>query len=158
MKGRSRGFTLVELCTVLVIIGLLIRVALPNYRNMVRNARAAQVVGDMIAIRAAVFAYYAETGTWPVESATGAIPANLARHLPPKFTFTRPKYRLDWENWVLPNGLPRYPTHKTMLGVSAEITDAKLGNTVLKLISRTSPRLTFANRYTMVIVATGEGL
>jgi prepilin-type N-terminal cleavage/methylation domain-containing protein len=154
---RPRGFTLVELCITIVIAAILVRVALPNYLAMIRNGRAARAVSELMVVRAAAFSYYTERGTWPAEGAAGQVPAALAPYLPPRFSFNRGSYRIDWENWVLPNGLPRFPNRQTMLGVSVVTNEKALGNAVLKLLARANPRLTHGTSYTLLIVGAGEG-
>src|SRR5918992_183698 len=54
MKTQQQGFTLVELVTVLVILGILAAVAIPKYVSYTTEARAAALNGLAGAIRSAV--------------------------------------------------------------------------------------------------------
>lgn len=58
-KGRmsERGFTLIELMIVMVIISLLAAVAVPMYIQSVRNAKEAVLKEDLRAMRAAIDSY-----------------------------------------------------------------------------------------------------
>jgi prepilin-type N-terminal cleavage/methylation domain-containing protein len=46
-RARSRGFTLVELLTVVAILGIMATLALVGYTKNVRNARRTEVIGDL---------------------------------------------------------------------------------------------------------------
>lgn len=48
-KQRSRGFTLIELMTVITIMTLLLMVAVPNMRSLIANQRAQAAAYDLIA-------------------------------------------------------------------------------------------------------------
>jgi MSHA pilin protein MshA len=54
MKARQQGFTLVELVTVLVILGILAAVAVPKYVSYTSEARTAALNGLAGGLRAAV--------------------------------------------------------------------------------------------------------
>jgi prepilin-type N-terminal cleavage/methylation domain-containing protein len=158
MKRRSsKGFTLVELAIVATIIGILLRIGLPAYANFVRNARAAQAIGDFNAIRAAAFAYHASTNGWPPEYATGVIPTELVTYLPRNFSFVKPYYSMDWEYWVLPNGTPSNPASGVMLGISVNTADASLGRRVQSILGGSMGHYSSGNSYTFVISSTADG-
>src|SRR5256885_3527992 len=55
----ERGFTLIELVIVIVILGILASVAIPKYEDMREQARTATLKGQLGAIRSAVSIQYA---------------------------------------------------------------------------------------------------
>jgi general secretion pathway protein G len=53
----EQGFTLVELMIVMVVIGILMAMAVPQYTNSVRNAKEAVLRDDLHVIRTAIDSY-----------------------------------------------------------------------------------------------------
>ncbi|MDD5027763.1 MAG: prepilin-type N-terminal cleavage/methylation domain-containing protein [Candidatus Omnitrophica bacterium] len=64
MSRRKKGFTLIELIIVVVIIGILAIIAIPKYYANVTKAERAQVYSNLVAIRQAVLSYYAVYGAY----------------------------------------------------------------------------------------------
>jgi type IV pilus assembly protein PilA len=58
--NKSSGFTLVELLTVIVILGILMAVVIPSYMNQTRKARQVEAVLNINACQKKLIAYYAE--------------------------------------------------------------------------------------------------
>jgi type IV pilus assembly protein PilA len=78
-KGRNlleKGFTLVELMIVIVIVGILSSVALPNFLSQTLKAKATEAKSDEAAIIKNTAAEYQQGGAkYIYELATGAAPA-----------------------------------------------------------------------------------
>ena len=102
--------------------------------------------------------YYTQTGKWPAESATGTMPPELKTFLPKSFNFKPKDYQLDWDNWILPTGLPKYPKTSVFLGVSVSTTDKRLGLSVVALLKKAGAGFSQGSSYTLPIVGTNETL
>lgn len=61
---NQRGFTLVELMIVVIIVGILAAVAIPMYQGATERAKASEAVAALGTIRGAMRVYYAEHGTY----------------------------------------------------------------------------------------------
>jgi len=62
---RQRGFTLIELLVVVAIIGLLVGVALPTYRNAQTKAKEAVLKQNLYLLRQTIDQYFADKGYYP---------------------------------------------------------------------------------------------
>jgi general secretion pathway protein G len=70
MKGKikmKKGFTLVEIITVLVLIGILVSIVLPIYRNATIRAKEAVLKENLFQIRDALNKYYKDKHKYPTD-------------------------------------------------------------------------------------------
>ncbi len=123
---KRRGFTIIELLTVVAIIGILVNIAVPATLAVRRRAEAAQVIGDYNVIRNAAYDRYAQVGTYPANGSWGTAPSALVGSLPRGFTFRRGSITYRWRRWTLPNGLPGNPRLTVLLGLEVRTTDSDL--------------------------------
>lgn len=59
---KKTGFTLIELLMVIIVIGILVMLAIPNYQRTIERATCARAVSTVKSIRNAAIAYYRENG------------------------------------------------------------------------------------------------
>ena len=64
LRRNQKGFTLVELMIVVIIVGILAAVAIPMYQGATERAKASEAVAALGTIRGALRVYYAEHGTY----------------------------------------------------------------------------------------------
>ncbi len=60
---KKRGFTLLEVLVVIIIIGILAALALPQYMKTIKKARVAEATSNIGSIRGAEIRYYQENDT-----------------------------------------------------------------------------------------------
>jgi len=63
-KSKQRGFTLVELAIVIVIIGVLASFGVPRFRDAVERSKAGESMNYLSAVRAAQERFHAREGTY----------------------------------------------------------------------------------------------
>ena len=66
VERRTRGFTLVELLVVIVVLAVLAAIVLPKFAESGKRSKEAAVKADLKLLRDAVDRFYADTGVWPV--------------------------------------------------------------------------------------------
>jgi general secretion pathway protein G len=62
---NNKGFTLVELLVVLVIIGVLAAIGISSFTGFRENARSARAMGEMKELEREIIAHVLEKGTYP---------------------------------------------------------------------------------------------
>ncbi len=77
----QRGFTLVEMMVVVAMIGILVSMAVPTYRNMVERARETVLKQNLFTIRDVIDQYYADKGKYP-DTIEELVSAGYLRHIP----------------------------------------------------------------------------
>ncbi len=65
MKRDNKGFTLVELMVVLLILGILVAIAIPIYNRTQDTAKENTCFANQRTIEGAAAQYHAEVGEWP---------------------------------------------------------------------------------------------
>ena len=78
---RQRGFTLIEVLIVVVLVVVLASIALPTYRNSVLRAREATLREDLFRMRDAIDQHYADKGKYPA-SLDDLVSAGYLRTIP----------------------------------------------------------------------------
>lgn len=61
----KKGFTLIELIMIIVILGILAAIAIPRYYDLQSDAKNAAEKGIVGGVRAGIMTYYAQNKTYP---------------------------------------------------------------------------------------------
>jgi len=67
---RGRGFTIVELLIVIVVIGILASITVVAYNGVQNRAKQAKLQSDISSVRGLIEAYAAQNGSYPVTAAS----------------------------------------------------------------------------------------
>lgn len=104
LRNDRAGFTLAELAIVVMVVGILAGLALPNLRDAMFKADAAHIVSDAHTISLAAYDYLSENGRFPSSSGYGTVPAQLVPHLPENYEFNyKDAVLYAWFSFTLPN-------------------------------------------------------
>lgn len=76
-RADSRGFTLVEIMVVVVIVGLLAALAIPAFQRVQRASQNARAVSDFRVFAQAFEIYNTQNGGWPPNAGAGAVPTGM---------------------------------------------------------------------------------
>jgi prepilin-type N-terminal cleavage/methylation domain-containing protein len=148
MRGR-RGFTFIEILVVMIVLGILSTLGILKYIDLRHRALSSSAIGDLQAVRLAGYSAWYEHGKWPEEVGPGVIPAALVPYLPGGFTFSKPQYTLDWDNFAPPGG---GPTGAMQLGVVVTSSDPRLMKTLQNNLGSKAPFFAVGGTLTFVIV------
>lgn len=78
MLKKRRGFTLIELMIVVVVIGILSAIAIPLFQNMRSQARTAKAQADTRTIASAIVQYSTSCGDLPGQGGDTCVPGGAA--------------------------------------------------------------------------------
>ncbi len=88
-----KGFTLVEVLIVVTIIGILVSIAIPQYRNYVIRAKEAVLKENLHQIRDAISKYYMDKKKYPI-SLDDLVTAKYFRIIPVDPFSNKPNWEL----------------------------------------------------------------
>lgn len=80
-RAKNRGFALVELMVVVLIISVLATLAIPAVKRLQTRAKATTIANDFRVFSAAFDTYAQESGSWPADTAPGVMPAGMEQRL-----------------------------------------------------------------------------
>jgi len=146
-RGR-RGFTIIELLVVMVVLGILSSIAILKYIDLRKTAQAARVAADFNAIKIATYAYYTDDYKWPAEVSAGVIPPELVPVLNQGFSFVRDEYTLDYDYFPISGSGPG----GYIVGVTVTTTDPKLMTKLEQILGRNMPFIASGGSLTYIIV------
>jgi len=144
-RPRRRGFSLIELMIVVSILGLLVAIGIPRYRDTKRRAFAAKIAADFNTVRVAAYNYFADNNTYPPDGSPGVAPAALVPYLPQNFKFDDGNYTLDYDVWPS-------PADPKQLVVAVTVTSGD--QQLMNMVARNSPSggtgINVGNGYTYI--------
>jgi prepilin-type N-terminal cleavage/methylation domain-containing protein len=148
-RFNRRGFTVVELITVMIVIGVLASIMVLRFIDLKHRAISAKATTDMDIVRKAAYSRFYDVGAWPAGSGQGMVPPDMAPYLPNNFPFTRPEYTLEWENLVPPGG---GPSASYQAAVRLTSSDPRLMQTLSQTIGSRSPYIMLGNELLVIVV------
>jgi len=92
----SRGFTIVELLIVIVVIGILAAISIVAYNGIQNRAEASKEIRDLQSISQAINLYYVDNGQYPSTGGSGSWVgwsqlANFVPGITPKYMANQPQ-------------------------------------------------------------------
>lgn len=86
-KATQKGFTIVELLIVIVVIGILAGLVITTYNGIQQNARNKERVTDIKALKGQLEAYYAKAGYYPTSGLQASATTGLGAVSADNITF-----------------------------------------------------------------------
>jgi general secretion pathway protein G len=93
-RSSARGFTLIEILIVIMIIGILATLAQPSFHRALTSAREATLKEDLFVLRDVIDQFYADNGKYP-QTLTDLVEKGYIRRIPKDPLTGSP------ESWVL---------------------------------------------------------
>jgi prepilin-type N-terminal cleavage/methylation domain-containing protein len=146
---RRRGFTFIEVLVVLLVMSILATLGILKYIDLKHRALSSSATADLQAVRLAAYSVWYEHNTWPADVGAGTVPPGLVPYLPTGFSFDKPEYTLDWDNFVPPGG---GPTGSMQLGVVVSSSNARLMKALQNNLGSKGPFFVVGGTLTFVII------
>ena len=146
-RPSRRGFTLIELMVVVVIMGILASVAVLKYIDLTDKARTAKIAEEINAIRLAAYNHWADSSSHAVEKGAGVMPPEFRPWLGPTYSFdhTSEGYVLDWDNFGAGGG-------GYQVGVTVTAVTPRMERALARIFTSQYPFFRAGNSLTYVIV------
>ncbi len=153
MKRARAGFTFVEVLTSMTVIAILAGIVIPKVGDFVTRAKATAAVADINNVATAVGLYANAAATdstvLPPTAAMGQVPDSLKPDLGENFSFVKSDYSLQYNNWTIPGGVGGSASAQTIIGITLQTSDARLGQLVLELAQW--PHFQSGQTYTFIV-------
>ncbi len=156
IRRSQSGFSLIELLIAISILSILVRVSLPAYKGIQRDALATQALGDFNTVRAAAVAQYEATGAYAVDGPAGVVPGGMAPFLPRNYSFTKEQYSLDWDNYAVDDSTAGAALHGNVLALTITANDSLVGRQILHMVGANCSHWSVGEAHTFVVMSTLE--
>lgn len=154
-RGQS-GFSLIELLIAISILSILVRIALPAYKGIQRDALATQALGDFNTVRAAAVAQYEATGSYANDGPAGVVPQGMAPFLPRNYSFTKEQYTLDWDNFAVDDSSSGAMLRGNVLALTITANDSLVSRQILHMVGANCSHWSIGDSHTFVVMSTLE--
>ncbi len=134
MRPSMRGFTLVELMVVILILGIITSIAVPTYRNYVLRANRVEATGALLRIRAAEEKFFLQNNNYTGE--LGLTGLRLTNVNGTSMTTDNGRYTIDFQVAPTING---YTARATAIGAQQKDTNCTTFTITDQGVRTTSP-------------------
>ena len=146
---RRRGFTLIEILVVMIVLSILSGLAVLKYIDLKHRALSASATADLQAVRLAAYSAWYEHGVWPDEVGAGQVPAGLAPYLPGGTKLSQSRVYSGLEKMKPPGG---GPSGAMQLGVVVSSSNPRLMKALQNSLGNKGPFFVLGGNLTFVIV------
>lgn len=137
---------MIELITVLMVLGLLANLAVLKYLDLTRSGYTAKIASEFTVVRLAAYNYEADhNNSWPSDAGPGVVPPDMVPYLPRNFSFIHPLYTLDWDN-----NSPSTTPYQT--AISMTTTDERLLRVLQNSLGTNAPYYFAGNKLTFILI------